>query len=119
MEGQPPPINPEARQWALFLHLSLLAGYLIPLAGLVAPIIIWQLKKSDLPSLDAHGKVVANWVISQLIYAAICGLLIFVLIGFPLLIVLAVLGVIFPIIGAVKASDGEVWTYPLSIKFFT
>jgi uncharacterized Tic20 family protein len=35
---------------------SLLAGFLIPLARLVVPILIWQLKKDDLPRLDAHGR---------------------------------------------------------------
>ena len=48
-----------------------------------------------------------------------CGLLVFVLVGFPLLGILGVLSIVFPIIGAVKANEGTVWTYPLSIKFFS
>ena len=104
-------------QWALFLHLSLLAGHLIPLAGWIAPILIWQLKKEEMPALDAHGKVAANWILSSLIYATVCVILIFAVIGIPLLIVLALLGVIFPIIGGIKAANGEVWQYPLSIRF--
>jgi len=44
----------------MFLHFSLLAGYVVPIAGLIAPIIIWQLKKNELPGLDEHGKVVAT-----------------------------------------------------------
>jgi len=52
-----------------------------------------------------------------LIYGAICVVLIFVLIGIPLLIALGVIGVIFPVIGGVKANDGVVWRYPLSIQF--
>ena len=31
---------------------------------------------------------------------------------------LGLLCLIFPIIGAIKANDGEVWPYPLSIRFF-
>jgi len=104
-------------QWGLFLHLSLLAGHVVPLAGWIAPILIWQLKKEEIPALDAHGKVAANWIISSLIYATVCVILIFVVVGIPLLIVLALLGVIFPIIGAIKAANGEVWQYPLSIRF--
>ena len=106
-----------ARQWAMILHLSLLAGCVIPLAGLVAPIIIWQLKKEEFPEIDAHGKVVVNWIISSLIYAVVSGILVFVLVGFFLLLVLAVLSVIFPIIGGIKANDGQLWKYPLSIPF--
>src|SRR6187431_2675255 len=51
------PVNSEAalRQWAMFLHLSMLAGYLVPFAGLVAPVVIWQIKKSEMPGIDVHG----------------------------------------------------------------
>ena len=107
----------EARQWAMFLHFSLLAGFIVPLAGLVVPIIIWQLKKADLPEIDDHGKIVVNWIISEIIYGVLCLFLTFVLIGIPLLIVLGVLGVVFPIIGGIKANNGEAWRYPLSIRF--
>jgi uncharacterized Tic20 family protein len=110
-------LEQQTRQWALFLHLSQLAGYIIPMAGLIVPIVIWQVKKTEMPGLDAHGKVVTNWIISALIYAAVSIILMFVLIGVPLLIAVAILGVIFPIIGGIKASNGEVWPYPLTIKF--
>jgi uncharacterized Tic20 family protein len=114
----PPLVNErQVGQWALFLHLSQLAGYIIPVAGWVAPIVIWQIKKAEMPALDAHGKIVVNWIISHLIYAAVCVLLIFVVIGIPLLLALLLIGVIFPIIGGIKASDGIVWRYPLSIRF--
>jgi uncharacterized Tic20 family protein len=105
----------QARQWAMFLHLSLLAGYIVPGAGFVAPIVIWQLKKADYPELDEHGKMVANWLISALIYGAISFLLVFVVVGVPLLIVLGILLVVFPIVGAVKANNGELWRYPLTV----
>jgi hypothetical protein len=104
-------------QWAMLLHLSLLAGFLVPLAGLIVPIVIWQIKKTDLPGLDAHGKMVVNWIISAVIYAILCGLLVFVVIGIPLLLALFVIGIVFPIIGAIKANDGVLWNYPLTITF--
>ena len=106
-----------AKQWAMILHLSLLAGFIIPFAGFVAPILIWQLKKKDIPELDAHGKVVLNWIISALIYGFVCFLLMFIVIGIPLLIVLGIVCVAFPIIGGIKANDGQLWKYPLSIQF--
>jgi uncharacterized protein len=106
----------EARQWAMFLHLSQFAGYFIPFLGLIAPVVIWQIKKEQYPELDKHGKIVVNWIISELIYWAIAGVLVFVLIGFLILPVLGILAVVFPIIGAIKANNGEVWHYPLSIN---
>jgi uncharacterized Tic20 family protein len=113
------PINPDeqqARQWAMFLHLSQLAGYIIPLVGLIAPIIIWQTKKEEYPILDEHGKAVVNWIISELIYGAICSVLLFVVIGFPMLMILGILAVVFPIIGGLKANNGELWHYPMTIN---
>jgi uncharacterized protein len=107
----------QTRQWGLFLHLSLLAGFIVPLAGLITPIVIWQLKKNELPDLDVHGKNIVNWIISDLIYMAIGYLLMFVLIGIPVLIALGIISVIFPIIGGIKANNGEVWRYPLTIRF--
>jgi uncharacterized Tic20 family protein len=108
----------DTRQWAMFLHLSLLAGLLVPGAGFILPIVLWQVKKNELPGIDAHGKVVANWLISALIYGVICGMLSFVLIGIPLLMILGLLALIFPIIGAIKANDGVLWNYPLTYRFF-
>lgn len=108
----------ETRQWAMFLHLSLLAGLLVPGAGFVLPIVLWQIKKDELPGIDAHGKVVANWLISALIYGVASGILCFLLVGIPLLAILGLLSLIFPIIGGIKANEGIVWKYPLSIRFF-
>jgi len=107
----------QTRQWAFLLHLSVLAGFMVPIAGLAVPIAIWQLKKSALPGIDAHGKNAVNWIISAIIYAVVCVVLSFVIIGIPLLIALGVVGVIFPLVAAIKANNGEVWKYPMAITF--
>jgi hypothetical protein len=107
----------QSRQWALILHLSQLAGYVVPVAGMIVPIVIWQMKKDEFPIIDVHGKIVVNWLISSLIYIAVGFVLTFVLVGFLILPVIAILGVIYPIIGGMKANNGEVWEYPGSIKF--
>ena len=105
--------------WALILHLSLLAGLVIPLGGLLVPIVIYLLKKDDLPGLEPHWHIVINWIISLLIYAFISTILIFAFgLGILLLWILSLLALIFPIIGGIKANDGIAWPYPLSIQFF-
>jgi len=108
----------ETRNWAMALHLSLLSGLIVPLAGLLVPVVIYVLKKDSLPGLVPHGHVVFNWIISALIYAVISLILVVVGIGVLLLAALAILSIIFPIIGGVKATEGEVWSYPLSIRIF-
>ena len=108
----------DARQWAMFLHLSVLAGTIVPVAGWVAPIVIWQIKKDELPEIDEHGRIVVNWMISAAIYFAVSFLLIFVIVGFPLVAVLTIISVVFPVIGGIKASKGEIWPYPMSLRIF-
>lgn len=107
----------QANQWAMLLHLSLLGGYIVPMLGLIAPILIWQLKKDQYPILDEHGRNATNWIISAIIYGVVSGVLALVFVGFFLLFVLAVLSIVFPIIAAIKANDGVVWKYPLAIRF--
>ncbi len=113
----PATLEQQTRQWGLFLHLSILAGFVVPFAGLIAPIVIWQLKRAELPGIDEHGKNATNWIISKIIYAVVCFILAFVIIGIPLLIALGVVAIIFPIVAAIKANNGEVWKYPLAISF--
>ena len=112
-------IEQETRQWAMLLHISLLAGLVIPLRGLRGADPDLATQEGGAAGLDAHGKVVVNWMISAVIYSIVCIPLCFVLVGFLLLLVLFVLHIIFPIIGAVKASSGELWKYPLSITFLS
>jgi uncharacterized protein len=114
----PADLEQQTRLWAMILHLSQLAGFLVPFAGLIVPIVVWQIKKTELPGIDEHGKVVVNWIISEIIYFVGSGILSIFLIGLPLLLVLSVLAIVFPIIGGVKANNGEVWKYPMSIAFF-
>jgi uncharacterized Tic20 family protein len=106
-------------EWAMVLHLSQFAGYIAPVLGFVVPILIWQILKDDLPSLDRHGRIVMNWVISELIYLVVAFLLAFVGIGFVLLPVIGVLGIVFPMIAALSANGGKTWEYPFSIRFFS
>jgi uncharacterized Tic20 family protein len=108
----------DVNQWCMFIHLSQFAGYLVPFAGLVTPIVLWQIKKAESPVIDQHGKNVTNWIISLIIYGVIAVILCLVLIGIPLLIAVVVLSIVFPIIGGIKANSGEEWKYPMSIRFF-
>lgn len=119
-----PPGAPPAPQFqrpprdvTVWIHISALAGLLIPFAGFVAPIVLWQVNKYD-PTIDAHGKVVANWIISSLIYLIVSLALTCLIIGFIPLIGVAICGIVFPIIGAIRASRDELWPYPISIQFF-
>ena len=75
-------------------------------ANWIAPLVIWLTKKDDSRKIDQHGKIVMNWLLTEFIYSIIFVLLCFVIVGIPLIIALSVVGIIFPIIGAVRANDG-------------
>jgi len=107
----------DERQMGMFLHLSQLANVIFFPIGIVAPILLWQTRKEKIPALDAHGKMVVNWMISSTIYAVVSIVLCLILVGFLMLIALAIVGILFPIIGGIKANNGELWQYPLAIRF--
>ena len=116
-----PTASPEEKQWKVILHLSALAGLIIPTAGnIIAPLVIWLIKKPELPGLDAEGKKVLNFQISYAIYMfasvvlAVVGSCFIIPIALPLVVGIAWL--VFTIIGGVKASNGESYEFPLTIK---
>ncbi|HEY0049298.1 MAG TPA: DUF4870 domain-containing protein [Pyrinomonadaceae bacterium] len=109
--------TPEQKTMGLIMHLSQLANLILFPVGIAIPIVIWQTQKEKTPALDAHGKMVTNFMISMTIYFIVSFILVFVLIGFLLLPIVAIIGIVFPIIGGIKANNGELWEYPLAIKF--
>lgn len=109
----------EARQWGMFIHFGILAGYIIPLAGFIVPVVMWQMKKNDHALVDAHGKNVVNWLITAFIAGCVFFVLSFILIGIPLLWALGILNILFAIVGGLKANNGEVWAYPFTIRFLS
>ena len=110
-------LRKEERTWAMLCHLGVFAAHFIPLGNIIVPLVIWLIKKEDSSFIDFHGKEVLNFQISLLIYFIVAGILIFVLIGLPLLIALWVFSLVVVIIAAVKANDGQYYKYPLTIRF--
>ena len=108
----------EHKVFLTLMHVSQLAGYVIPLAGLVLPVLMWAMNKDSSEEIDRHGKVILNWMITVLIASAVCFVLTFILIGALGFMILGVVNLIFVIIGAAKANQGELWVYPFSIQAF-
>ncbi len=117
--------NSDARMWAMVCHLAGLAGFLpvLPAFGsIIAPLIVWQIKKDEHPFIDDHGKESVNFQLTIGLYAVI-GIIVCLVtcIGvflIPFVVaVLYLIDVIFLIIAAIKANNGEHYRYPLSIRF--
>lgn len=103
------------RTWAIFCHLSGFLGYVFPFGSILAPLVIWLIKKQDSKYLDETGKEVVNFQISIVIYTIISGILAIVLIGFVLLFILFLIHIIFMIKGAMSADKGQVYKYPFTL----
>jgi len=99
-------------------HLLGLAGLTaIPFANVLAPLVLWIWKRESNPGVDAHGKEAVNFQISMTIYTILAGLSMLVLVGFVLMPAVLVTNLVLMIIAAVKASRGEFYRYPLTIRF--
>ncbi|MBA3273944.1 MAG: DUF4870 domain-containing protein [Chthoniobacterales bacterium] len=121
--AQPPlpsatPALINVRTWTALCHASALLGVLLHFPGhLLGPLIVWLVKRGDSPEIDAHGKEALNFQISMLIYNAVAAVFCLILIGFVFLAILWVLNAVFVIIAAIKASEGEFYRYPMTIRF--
>ena len=109
-------ISPEERALAAITHLSGLSGYIIPLGGIVVPIIIWMVKsESRVISTIAKQAILLNLIVFLLVIAGV--ILFFTVILIPLVIigwvVLGLAAIILPIVGALKANDGVYYRYPV------
>jgi uncharacterized Tic20 family protein len=116
--GNRPLFGMAENTYLMLLHLSQLLGFLLPGVGFAAPIILWALNKDANPRVDAAGKQIFNFLISFAIYGIAAGVLVILLIGLLLLPAVGIVAFVFIIVAAVKANNGEVWDYPLTIKFF-
>jgi uncharacterized Tic20 family protein len=105
-------------QLIVITHLTQLLTYLTGFGGLIAPLIIWVTQKDKVEGMDAHGKAILNFQISIIIYTILSIPLILVFgLGILTLILIAILAFVMPIVNAIKASNGELPSYPLSLNF--
>jgi uncharacterized Tic20 family protein len=110
------------RTWGVFTHLSAFLAAFFALA-FVGPLVMWLIHRDDHPFLDHHGKEALNFNLSMLLYGVIGVAVSIVTIGIGLIVViplglaLFVTWVVAPIIAATKASRGEGYRYPVTIRF--
>jgi len=113
IESQP---SKDERTWAMLCHFSAFAGLIFPFGNFLAPLIIWLIKKEELPFVEDQGKEVLNFQISMTIYLLISGILCIILIGIPIVIGLVIFCFIITIIAAISANDGKAYQYPMNLR---
>ncbi|SVB65017.1 uncharacterized protein METZ01_LOCUS217871 [marine metagenome] len=113
IESQP---TKDERTWAMLCHFSAFTGLIFPFGNFLAPLIIWLIKKEELPFVEDQGKEVLNFQISMTIYLLISGILCIILIGIPIVIGLVIFCFIITIIAAISANDGKTYRYPMNLR---
>ena len=106
------------RTWALVCHLAGFAAFTaIPFGNILGPLVVWLIKKDQSWFVNEEGKEAMNFQISLTLYAIVAAILIFVLIGIPLLFVLGIGWLVLMIMAAIKANEGVSYRYPLTLRF--
>ncbi|MDQ1581502.1 MAG: uncharacterized protein QOD05_2277 [Microbacteriaceae bacterium] len=119
----PPPANPyqgsaplspaDEKLWATLIHIGgIFFGFLPALIG-------YLVLKDKGPFIHMHTATALNFQISLAIYTAAIFVITIFTFGFGafLFFPLGVVALIFMIIAAIKANQGQPYAYPLTIKF--
>lgn len=107
----------EERLWGMLCHLLSFSGYLIPFGSVLGPLIIWMIKKDEMPFVNDQGKESLNFQLTMLIAVIVSVILCFILIGFLMLGVVLIFQIVVVIIASIKANDGVKYRYPYTIRF--
>ncbi len=120
-------ISAEERQWAMFAHLSALAGGLLTSAVggwgfFIGPLVIWLMKKDTMPFVDDQAKEALNFNIMVtaifviLLILTILSLGIGALLTVPVMLIVGIGALVFVIIAAMKANQGIAYRYPVNVR---
>ena len=111
----PAPAAPgrEERQWAMLCHMSAMLMYVTVIGGFIAPLVIWLLKRDEMPFVADQGRETLNFQITTLLALCACGLLVLLVIPLLMIGVILLFHFVVTIIAAVKTSEGVVYRYPI------
>lgn len=141
----PPPapstVSQDDRLWAAGTHIgTLIAAFMTSMlagvAGAIAALVMWFIVRDRSVFAAEHAKEAFNFNLSMFLYACVSGLIALVLIGGTVLtlgigaivtipagivlilawLALGIAWLVFTIIAAVKAYEGEMYRYPLTIR---
>ena len=103
----------DERQWAMLCHLSAMLMYCTVIGGFIAPLVIWLLKRDEMPFVADQGRETLNFQITTLLALIAGGLLAIVLIGFVIIGAVLLFHFIVTVIATVKVSEGVLYRYPI------
>ena len=93
--------------------MALLAHVLTFVFPLLAPLVIYLIKKDESDFVRYHSRESLNFQITLII---VCIILVLTIVGILLLWIVGIIDVIFVIIATIRASEGKLYKYPFSIR---
>ena len=111
------------RNLAALAHWSFILSVVVPFGSIIIPLVLYHTVGKTDSYVKDNAKEVLNLVIYAFILSIVFGILCFVLIGVPLLMLLALYLLIFPIIAAIQTMDvnsgSKVYEYPCIFRVLT
>jgi uncharacterized protein len=109
-------LEESARNTAVAAHLSTFAGLVVPFGSVIGPLAVWLTRRHRDPFIDQAGREALNFGISIALYGSVLLVAALMLIGIPFLIIGMIAWVVLASLAAVKASQGQAYRYPLTLR---
>lgn len=104
--------------WLNLCHITAFSIFIgIPFGNILGPLVIWQIKKDEFPSVDKEGKNSLNFQLSMTLYFIVSLILAIGIIGFILMPLVVIADVVLVVVAIVKLNNNEEYNYPFTIKF--
>jgi hypothetical protein len=109
-------VDQAVRNTAVAAHLSTFAGLVVPFGSVIGPLAVWLTRRDRDPFIDQAGREALNFGISIAIYGSVLLVAALMLVGIPLLIAGVIAWVVLASLAAAKASQGQTYRYPLTMR---
>ena len=106
----------DERTWGMLAHLTAFSGFLIPFGNIIAPLIVWLVKRDQSQFVGDQGKESLNFNITVLLAGVVCWALVYVLIGILLGVALFFYWLAMIIVAGIKASEGIRYRHPFTLR---
>ena len=109
-------VDQAVRNTAVAAHLSTFAGLVLPFGSVIGPLAVWLTRRDRDPFIDDAGREALNFGISIAVYGLVALVGALMLVGIPLLMIGVIAWVVLASLAAVKASQGQPYRYPLTMR---
>ncbi len=108
-------VSDEEQTWGVLLHASAFSGLVVPFGNVLGPLLVWLIKRDESTFIEESGKDALNFQLTwtMLMLGALLSLLVGV--GFLLVPLVGVAWLVIVVLATVRASEREVYEYPLTL----